>query len=158
MSSRIANLSAASSGVTVRRCATRVSFPRETSWSDRQAVLFRQFGQRHVGPRAEVLNDFRCGKHAEPPADGHVAPARKPGEESRGEHVARARGVGELGDWEGGDLPSLIAIYNDAALFRASDDAKDTFCAQTIEGFIEIRRLVQREDLVGVGENRVDGP
>ena len=125
---------------------------------DRDAVLFRQPCKRHIGPRAEVLNDLRRGQNPEPPAGSHIAPARKAGQKAGGEHIARARGVDEFGDWEGGDLPSLIAIYNDAALFRARDDAKHALCAQTVERFIEIRRLVQREDLVGVGKDRVDGP
>src|ERR1700722_3818413 len=119
MSSRIANLSAASSGVTMSRCATWVSFPPESAQLDRQTVLPRQPPQRHIGPGADMLNDLRRGQNAQPAASDHVAPPREAGEEPSGEHVACACCIDELGDREGGNLPSLVSFDDDAALFRA---------------------------------------
>src|ERR1700722_9147877 len=115
-----------------------------TKQLDSDVVLFRQPRQRHIGPRADMLNDLCRGEHAKPPTSNHISPPCEAGENAGGEHVARACRVDELGDWKGWNLPSLIAIYHDAALFRARDEAKHAFYAQIVERFVEVRRLVKR--------------
>ena len=79
--------------------------------------------------------------------------ARETGDEAGGEHVARAGRVDELRDREGRRLPGLVALDDDAALFGARHDAEHALGAQRVERFVEMRRLVERQDLVGIGED-----
>ena len=51
----------------------------------------------------------------------------------------------------------LVAVDDDAALLRPRHDSKHALGPQLVERLGEIRRFVQRQHFVGVGEDRVDG-
>ncbi len=61
--------------------------------SDRQAVLLRQFLQRHLRPRADVLDHFGGGERAQPAGGLMAGAAHQAEQESGGEQVAGAGGV-----------------------------------------------------------------
>src|SRR4051794_41945439 len=60
---------------------------------NRQPVLLRQLLQRHLRPRADVLDHFGGGERAEPAAIFMAGAAYQAEQESRGEQVAGAGGV-----------------------------------------------------------------
>ena len=103
-----------------------------------------------------MLDDLGGRQRAEPAAGGHVAAPREAGEESGGEHVARAGRVDEPRDREGGRLPCALAFDHDAALLGAGDDSEHALGAQRVERLVEMRRLVERQQFVGIGEQRID--
>ena len=103
-----------------------------------------------------MLDDLGGGERAERRAGLQIRAARQPGEETRGVEIARAGRVDELLDRERRDLVSVAAVDDDRALLRSRHGGEHAFAAQRVERFVEVRRLVERQDLVSVGEHRVD--
>ena len=90
---------------------------------DQDPLLLREPIQRHIGPRAEMLDDFSRGERAEPPAVvrfGARAPGRR---DSRRRTCRRRRSYRPDRAIGGGNLPGLSPSTTTRSLFRAGDDA-----------------------------------
>jgi hypothetical protein len=61
--------------------------------SHRQPILLRQFLQRGLRPRADVLNDFCRGERPQPPGVFVAGAAHQPEQKSGGKQIAGAGGV-----------------------------------------------------------------
>ena len=66
--------------------------------SNWQAILLRQFLQRDLRPRANVLDDFGGSERTQPPGVLMANTAGKAEQESRREQIARAGGIDQFLD------------------------------------------------------------
>ena len=72
-----------------------------------------------VGPRADLADDLRRHRAAEPAARRQIAPLRVGIEEAGGVGVAGAGRVDDLHAWHGVDDVHLVAVDDDRALLAA---------------------------------------
>src|ERR1700752_2410988 len=94
------------------RSSTSLDYARPECWRDLylQAVLLRELLQRHLRPRADVLDDFCRGQRAEPAGILVTDTARKAKQKAGREQIAGARGIDDPLDRE--------SRYRDHAFLR----------------------------------------
>ena len=137
---------------------SRLAKVRPLCSSDRQPVLLRQFLQRDLRPRADVLDDFGRRQRAEP-AGVFVARRRAPARTGIRRRTDRRRRwyrpASSIGNAGTAMTPSFDATTQPFSLRVTTPSLHRP--AQLLQRGVEIRGLVQRMQFGLVGENQVDG-
>ena len=109
-------------------------------------------------PRTVVLDNLRGRQCAETAAGDEIGVPGEPCQESCCKEVTGASRVHKSLDREGGHGKGLLTGDRHRAMFGTSDHADDVFVTQGRQSGVEISRLVERVQLVLVGEQDVDVP
>src|SRR5436190_23046299 len=140
--------------VTFRGCMQALGGEGGPSYSE--TVLRRESLERGFGPRAEMLDHFGRRDCAEACAIAVVLIARKNGEKTCREEIARAGRIDKLVDRRRRYRVVAFPRDDDATFFAARHGGKLHLVAQRRHGAIEVGGLVETLQFGLVGEDQID--
>src|SRR6185369_5867588 len=149
-----AKQSSLSSGLWIASALTRLAMTIERLQAE--PVLVRQRLERDRRACPDMLDHFRRRQRAEPRRGAMVLAARMSDQEAGREQIAGAGRIRHFLDWHRRHHLDAVARDDDAALGAARHHCELGVISERLRGRVEIRRLVQRMQLMLVGKEDVD--